>query len=91
MVERPATQADIDRIRSNVRNSRLTTPRGVPAGGEVRSVEVSANGIEVRYSTGWKEELEAGRYELKDPNNNTVVERPATRADVDRMRRIAGG
>ena len=45
--------------------------------------------IEVSYATGWREELEGGRYELKDPNNNTVVERQATSADVRRLRALA--
>ena len=50
---------------------------------------MSRDAIEVRYVTGWKEELEFGRYELKDPNNNTVVERPATAADRERLTAIA--
>ena len=57
----------------------------------VSSVEVSASGnIEIRYTNGWKEELENGRYELKNANNRTVVQRRATAADVARMRAIAG-
>jgi hypothetical protein len=91
VVERRATQADLARIRSNVSNSGLQSPQtSLPGGSEVRSVEVSSRAIEVRYATGWKEEIEGGRYEMKDPNNNTVVERRATQADVDRMRSLAG-
>jgi hypothetical protein len=89
VVERPATNADLRRIGVNIRNSGLAL-RPAPAG-QVRSVEVGAGSIEVRYATGWKEELAAGRYELKDPNNNTVVERPATAADRQRMQALAGG
>ena len=93
VVERRATAADLQRIRANARNSGVAAP-GLPAagtpGGEVRSVEVAGRAIEVRYVTGWKEELEAGRYELKDPNDNTVVERPATAEDQARLTAIAG-
>jgi hypothetical protein len=68
----------------------LQSPQtSLPGGSEVRSVEVSSRAIEVRYATGWKEEIEGGRYEMKDPNNNTVVERRATQADVNRMRALA--
>jgi hypothetical protein len=91
VVERRATQADLARMRSKVSNSGLESSRtSLPGGSEVRSVEVSSRAIEVRYATGWKEEIEGGRYEMKDPNNNTVVERRATQADVDRMRSLAG-
>jgi hypothetical protein len=89
VVERPATDADLRRIGANIRNSGLTLRPA--SAGAVRSVEVGAGSIEVRYATGWKEELAAGRYELKDPNNNTVVERPATAADRQRMQALAGG
>jgi hypothetical protein len=52
------------------------------------SMDVGGN-LEIRYSSGWKEELQNGRYELKDPNNNTVVERPAQPADVSRLEGLA--
>jgi hypothetical protein len=95
-VQRPATRADFERIVSNLRNSGLQAPGAgggsvLPAASQARSVEVSGGGIEVRYATGWKEEVEGSRYELKDPNNNTVVERPATTADRERMLALAGG
>jgi hypothetical protein len=61
----------------------------VSTGGAGR-VEVSGSAIEVSYTTGWREEIEGGRYELKDPNNNTVVERPATAADLRRLQALAG-
>ena len=47
--------------------------------------ESSSRGIEVTYADGWKEEVENGRYELKDAQNRTVVERAATRQDYDRL------
>jgi hypothetical protein len=62
---------------------------GAPTGGVPTRVERSARGIEVTYSDGWREELENGRYELKDAQNRTVVERPATRQDYNRLGAIA--
>ena len=88
MIERPATAADFARINSNARNSGLPA---VPAVAGAPRVESAGGAIEVHYPNGWKEELAGGRYELKDPNNNTVVERPATAADVRRLRALAGG
>ena len=64
----------MDRIGRNLRASRLTggvAPR-LPSGSEAAAIEVGRGEIEVRYTTGWKEEISAGRYELKDPNDNTV-------------------
>ncbi|HWT31352.1 MAG TPA: hypothetical protein VN240_10055, partial [Propylenella sp.] len=52
-------------------------------------VEVEGNKIEIVFPDGWKEELENGIYELKDPSGRTVVERPATAEDVARMQDIA--
>ncbi|MEE8444714.1 MAG: hypothetical protein V3S44_05150, partial [Alphaproteobacteria bacterium] len=48
-------------------------------------IEVLGDKIEVTYSDGWKEEIENGQYEMKDPNGNTVIERPATAADRSRL------
>ncbi len=90
VIERPATAADIERIRGNVRASGFRQRLRVPISGDVSEVEVGRSGVEVRYANGWKEELEAGRYELKDPNGNTVVERVATSEDLARMRAISG-
>lgn len=53
--------------------------------GGVVKAEMEGQSIEVTYTDGWKEEIEHGRYELKDPSNRTVVERPATQDDVDRL------
>lgn len=56
---------------------------------EVVEVEFYPDGIEIRYSDGSKEEILAGRYELKDPNGETVVQRTATQADIERLNAIA--
>jgi hypothetical protein len=82
VVERPATSADAARLRS-------AAAGGAVGGLSVRSngarVESSGRGIEVTYADGWKEEIENGRYELKDPDDNSVVERAATGDDRSRL------
>jgi hypothetical protein len=52
-------------------------------------IEVEGNSIEIVYPDGWKEELENGIFELKDPSGRTVIERRATRRDIARLRAIA--
>ncbi len=56
-------------------------------------VEISNGGlnIEVKYTDGSKEEIQFGRYERKDTNNNTVEERAATSADVARLQALING
>ncbi|WP_169308870.1 hypothetical protein [Paracoccus gahaiensis] len=58
---------------------------GGQAGSRPTEIERSARGIEVTYADGWREELEYGRYELKDTQGRTVVERTATGQDVERL------
>ena len=69
-------------------------PSGTPGGGTVgggaagsrpTEIERSARGIEVSYADGWREELENGRYELKDAQGRTVIERRATTEDMQRL------
>ena len=62
----------------------------VPSGSQAQKVEYAGRAVEVFYDTGWKEEIAAGRYELTDPNDNTVVERRATAADRSRLQALAG-
>jgi len=97
--ERRATQADIDRLTgisgggaSGGSAGGGTAPGGSAPTGEREfvltdgtKIEVAGDAIEVKYGDGWKEEIEAGRYELKDPAGNTVVERPATAGDRTRL------
>lgn len=56
-------------------------------------VEISNGGlnIEVKYTDGSKEEIQFGRYERKDTNNNTVEERAATADDVARLQAVING
>lgn len=57
--------------------------------GQVDTARIEGGRVEVTYSRGWKEAVENGRYELKDPANRTVVERPATTADLARLAALA--
>ena len=79
--ERQATAADLERLR--VGNGRSGQERS--GGGIVAKAEVEGGNIEVTYTDGWKEEIEGGRYELKDALNRTVVERPAKASDRQRL------
>lgn len=88
LIERPATQADFDRLVNATRRPDSTKTRTISVG-SVRKVESQANALEVVYSTGWREELANGQYELKDPDNNTVVKRAATQKDLSRLRALA--
>ncbi|HSA82314.1 MAG TPA: hypothetical protein VLE23_15970 [Geminicoccaceae bacterium] len=82
IVERPATPEDVNRLKAAAaaRNSVGMSMRSQGA-----KVEVSGRNIEVTHADGWREEIEGGRYELKDPKNNTVVERAATGDDRSRL------
>lgn len=97
IVERPATAADralLDGTRNGMRpagaaagGSGIAAPprNGNRGGGLVAEVEVSGENIEIRYTDGWKEEIENGRYQLKDELNRTVIERSARPSDRDRL------
>ena len=93
VIDRPATAKDIERVRENVRRSGLGVARdaSLPAGSEVESVAVSQDGMSVRYREGWTESLGGDRYRFADPDGNTVVDRPATTEDRNRLLAIAGG
>jgi Ca2+-binding RTX toxin-like protein len=56
----------------------------------VTKIELSPLGIEVNYADGTKEEIEAGRYELKDASGRTIEERDATEADLARLTALIG-
>jgi len=51
----------------------------------VIEVERSRNEIEIKYSDGWEEKIKYGRYELEAPNGRTIISRPATQRDFDRL------
>ncbi|MER9306934.1 hypothetical protein NKJ06_31330 [Mesorhizobium sp. M0293] len=48
-------------------------------------VEVDGNKIEVEHPDGIREEIENGRFEMKDALGRTIVERPATADDFSRL------
>lgn len=93
IVERPATAEDRALLQkastgtaSAAGGGAALPPRnGTRGGGLVAGVEVYGENIEILYSDGWTEEIENGRYQLKDAANRTVVERPARPADRDRL------
>ena len=105
VLERRATQQDVNRIQSNARASgtAVSSSRSsaaasgsdagarLPSNSRASRIEIVGNSnIEVSYNSGWKEEVAGGRYEMKDPANRTVVERSATSADLDRLMGLAG-
>jgi hypothetical protein len=53
-------------------------------------VEINGSDIEVQHPDGIKEKIENGRYEMKDANDRTIVERDATESDRGRLRALAG-
>lgn len=90
--ERPATGADLARLKAVTTGLRVPSgpARDAAEGGEVRRVETGGNRIEVTYRNGWREEVDAGTYRIRDRFNRTVVRRPATREDLSRLRSLAG-
>ncbi len=64
----------------------VTDASGSPT--TVTGIESSANGIEVTYGDGSREEIANGRYERKDASGRTVEERTATTADVTRLQAL---
>ncbi|MBB6409785.1 hypothetical protein [Mesorhizobium sangaii] len=51
-------------------------------------VEVDGNKIEVLHPDGITEEIENGRFQMKDALGRTIVERPATANDISRLRAL---
>ena len=51
----------------------------------VIKVEDVPGHIDIIYNDGRKEQIDSGIYEIKDANNLTVLERPATQSDFDRI------
>ncbi len=87
---RPATDADRARLTGAANRISRSLSRERDRAARTIHAEIAGDNIEIRYSDGWKEEIEAGRYELKDPNNNTVIQRRARQSDIIRLRQLAG-
>lgn len=86
--ERPATRRDYARLQQAGTASgggRIGPNGSIRGGGTVAKLETNGRNIEVTYSDGWKEEIEAGRYELKDASGRTVIQRPARPSDRARL------
>ena len=77
-----------DDARADDRNGAAQGGATAP-GGDLRVVKIerSASGIEIIYSNGVKEEIENGRYQLKNPGGRTIAQRPATQGDLNRIGR----
>jgi hypothetical protein len=43
--------------------------------------------MQKQYSGGWLERVRNGRYQLFDPAGRTVIDRPSTRLDRDRVKK----
>ncbi|GHF70601.1 calcium-binding protein [Seohaeicola zhoushanensis] len=56
-----------------------------PLDAVVIKVEDIPDHIDIYYNDGRKEQIDFGIYEIKDADNLTVFERPATQADIDRL------
>ena len=52
-------------------------------------VQVSGTDIDVLHRNGMRERVKAGRYLMKDGKGRTIIERPATGADIRRLRGMA--
>ncbi len=57
--------------------------------GAISRIEVSSSGIKIRYANGAREEIENGRYRVRDENGRRVVQRRATGPDVVRLRALS--
>ncbi|MCB1341135.1 MAG: hypothetical protein KDK24_08730 [Pseudooceanicola sp.] len=56
-----------------------------PLDAVVIKVEDIPGHLDIYYDDGRKEEIDLGVYQIKDADNRTVFERPATQADMDRL------
>lgn len=47
--------------------------------------------LQLRHQNGFEEILSGGRYHMKDNRGRTIVNRPATQADLVRLQQLTGG
>ena len=64
--------------REDAAKERRTGPNG-------EKIERSGDRIRILYPDGYREEIEDGRFEMKDPQGRTVIKRAATSADLARI------
>ncbi len=58
---------------------------------DATKVEIAGDRVEVTFPDGTRQEIEGGRFEQKDARGRTLVERPATAADLDRLSALSAG
>lgn len=80
--QRPATQSDADRMTAL---AEAYEDQIKPLDAVVVRVQIVGTHIDVDYDNGFRESIEAGIYEIKDANNDTIFERAATSVDMDRL------
>lgn len=86
--QRPATDDNIARLTSIAGDFENAV---APLDSTVVKVQEFGGNAEVYYDDGTKEEIEIGVYEIKDANNDTILERPVTDADIARLGSLAPG
>lgn len=59
--------------------------------GPIARIELSRSGVKIRYADGAREEIESGRYELRDASGRRVTRRRATGADIARLKAVSTG
>ncbi len=92
VVSRRATGADFARLRARANGISIDSIRRPTNTNEtgVNGAYISGKNIRLTYTNGWSEEISSGQYTLRDQYNRTVVSRPASKSDINRMRQIAG-
>lgn len=80
--ERPATQADTDRLTGLAAGFEQTLG---PIDAAVVKIEREGASVEIYYADGSKEELEGGKYEREAPGDVDLIERAATADDIARF------
>lgn len=82
LAKRIATSADIARLKSLAADYEASI---IPLDAVVVRKQVVGTFIEITYDDGRKEKIGAEGYEIKDADNNTIFQRPATAADQARL------
>ena len=92
LISRHATGADLAHLRARANGISIKNVRHPSNPGKTSVTDASSNGnqVVVRYSNGWTEEISGGVYYLSDQYGRAAVKRPATPADIKRLRALAG-
>jgi hypothetical protein len=68
-------------------NAKTTAPDQVTPSA---TVDPATGPLRVRHNNGFEEILSGGRYHMKDNRDRTIVDRPATDADLVRLKQLTG-